>query len=426
MRSVISIIILLFAAASPVFSQESNQCSPLAKTQIYFSNGMFTDQVDANRRLADIERHLSPQLSGIEYGLSVAYNENEGSHESGAYGFTRLYGIWKQVQEVALQAAGDSVVGFLRWASGIVQLPDIISLYSDEIADAIEYKIAIEDADVQEHVSSYLADLNEGNRIIILAHSQGNYYANLARNLTLEKYRTQNAGLSADASISILSIASPATVVSGGSSHVTLEEDFIINTLRRNSFSPENLPANVTNSNRHVLEQEDWTGHGLKAHYLSGTESGQLISTLFREVENRTSFPNSNASEGVVTVTLTWGEPTDVDLHVYEPDGTHVYYLNRTGTSGYLDQDIIAGYGPEHYFADCDGLLSGEYRVGVNYFSGQGTTGGDVVLQVGPLRRTYTFSIDTPLGSAGDEPPTLATFSVSEGDDGNFVFSVVE
>jgi len=47
---------------------------------------------------------------------------------------------------------------------------------------------------------------------------------------------------------------------------------------------------------------------------------------------------------GAVQVTLTWSTFADLDLHVLEPDGTEIYYDNRTSTDGgTLDVDSNGG-----------------------------------------------------------------------------------
>jgi hypothetical protein len=53
-----------------------------------------------------------------------------------------------------------------------------------------------------------------------------------------------------------------------------------------------------------------------------------------------------------LTFQLQWDQPTsDVDLHVSEPNGTHVYFNNMVGDYGELDVDDRTGFGPEHYTA---------------------------------------------------------------------------
>ncbi len=51
---------------------------------------------------------------------------------------------------------------------------------------------------------------------------------------------------------------------------------------------------------------------------------------------------------------LTWDiKYADIDLHVLEPSGRHVYYRSKGGDyTPFLDYDDVDGFGPEHYFID--------------------------------------------------------------------------
>ncbi len=92
----------------------------------------------------------------------------------------------------------------------------------------------------------------------------------------------------------------------------------------------------------------------------------------------------STAARGALTVTMSWGEDnSDVDLHVLEPYGRHIYYSNKGyDTNGpYLDFDNTYGYGPEHYYATDDNVMYdssgaqqstdifGTYQIGVHYYA---------------------------------------------------------
>jgi len=52
-----------------------------------------------------------------------------------------------------------------------------------------------------------------------------------------------------------------------------------------------------------------------------------------------------------VRISMSWdADLTDVDLHVYEPNGEHAYYGNRnTALGGLVSRDFTRGYGPEEY-----------------------------------------------------------------------------
>lgn len=358
----------------------------------------------------------------------VSYNKNEGSNAEGGFGLAeirRLFGIASQAGEVVFQTAGDRLSGFFRFVAGIEPFPDFVQSYYKEISNAVEYGAAIVDGDVSTHVANYVADLAEGNRLIVLAHSQGNYYVNLARQLALASY-LEKTGDDVQSSFSILSVASPASRVSGGGAHATLEEDRIINGFVRFSTGGSTLPANITNFNRDEFLENDWTGHGVRSHYFKGTQSLARLRSMMANLVDGTQFPTAIVAEAIVTVALTWDEEPDVDLHIYEPDSTHVYYQNLKGSSGYLDRDDTDSFGPEHYYSSCDTLTVGKYGIGVNYFSGSGMTSGEVSIQAGPIVRTYPFSFSSPQGSSGDNPTILASFTVKEDEDGKLTFSAPE
>jgi hypothetical protein len=51
-----------------------------------------------------------------------------------------------------------------------------------------------------------------------------------------------------------------------------------------------------------------------------------------------------------VRTRLVWDSQSDVDLHTWDTDGNHTYFADLEATpSGFLDQDVIPGYGPETF-----------------------------------------------------------------------------
>lgn len=58
-----------------------------------------------------------------------------------------------------------------------------------------------------------------------------------------------------------------------------------------------------------------------------------------------------NYQNGDVQITLTWDNHADLDLHVVDPFGERIYFLNEQSSSGgQLDVDNIVGFGPENIF----------------------------------------------------------------------------
>jgi tetratricopeptide (TPR) repeat protein len=71
-----------------------------------------------------------------------------------------------------------------------------------------------------------------------------------------------------------------------------------------------------------------------------------------------------------LVVTVSWDtDGTDIDLHVVEPGGKHVYYGNQApaGAAGKLSWDSTQGFGPEQYRAAMP--YRGAYRVALQYFA---------------------------------------------------------
>jgi hypothetical protein len=73
--------------------------------------------------------------------------------------------------------------------------------------------------------------------------------------------------------------------------------------------------------------------------------------------------------------TLIWDSQVDLDLHVIEPGGTHISWMNKGQTTphgGSLDVDNFKGFGPENvYWAHGQGP-PGEYRWYVEYYGAFG------------------------------------------------------
>ena len=114
-----------------------------------------------------------------------------------------------------------------------------------------------------------------------------------------------------------------------------------------------------------------------------------------------------------------------MDLHAFEPNGTHVYYAHLTGTSGHLDLDDTSSYGPEHYYVACTALEAGVYSIGVNYFSGSGPETAQIQVTAGTIVRNYTIPLAVARGDGGDASPIpVANITVTGDASHGFQFGV--
>jgi hypothetical protein len=97
-------------------------------------------------------------------------------------------------------------------------------------------------------------------------------------------------------------------------------------------------------------------------------------------------------------IELTWGaEPRDLDSHLYDANGNHLYYSNRDIPGANLDTDDTSGYGPENvrisYIAAGDAADHYEYKVYL--YSGADDTGEISTVKVfrgGSAAPTHTWS----------------------------------
>ncbi|MBY4707380.1 hypothetical protein K6V18_20335 [Ralstonia insidiosa] len=96
------------------------------------------------------------------------------------------------------------------------------------------------DGRVTTHVTDYTRDiLDNGRRVLLVAHSQGNLYANASHRLLYTNPEVTPG------SFGTIGVASPANYVAGGGEYITSDADVIINALR-SIISDQVLPANVS------------------------------------------------------------------------------------------------------------------------------------------------------------------------------------
>ncbi|RIZ52652.1 hypothetical protein AK966_15180 [Vibrio sp. PID23_8] len=148
----------------------------------------------------------------------------------------------------------------------------------------------------------------------------------------------------------------------------------------------------------------------------SGTPSKSKIVNDVLTTEGNLSVNEEVLGTGAFTATLTWGSEPDVDLHVFEPSGAHIYYRNFQG-AGYLDVDDTTSYGPEHYYLPCDNIEAGTYRIGANYYEGEGSETARIVLKTEEETLTRTQSFSSAIGSDGDASPSILFEVTIEGNE---------
>ena len=120
-----------------------------------------------------------------------------------------------------------------------------------------------------------------------------------------------------------------------------------------------------------ILDEENTDTQYLKATVID-IVTGEKIS-------ESVTFSATPITSANVTFTLDWSPSDsncDIDLHVYDPSGHHIWYADMTcGCGAYLDRDDRHGPGPEHiYYTDAQ---PGKYLVYVHHYNSdtKGTVG---------------------------------------------------
>lgn len=410
---------VIFTVVLPVYPQ--NICAPI-NTVVYFGNGVgsgVTTFHDAVNSMMDLEDAFMSELSSIEqekYSLKLAFNHSGGKLED--------------VLECALQTFGNEwptlLVAFILRDSRILNLipDDIKTKFNDFLTNTTIQELVApgsSNSDVYAHVQSYESDIGEGKKVILVAHSQGNIFANLA----FQRIQSSNTDY-----FTIIPVASPESFVRKSLvGHIRFSDDLVIMGVEIAKVAV-GLAAPMAQNDEDDIDA-DFLSHGFSEAYLADISSRSFIVQAIFSSENALPTPVGIADQGTITITLTWGSNPDVDLHIYEPTGNHVYYANKNGNFGYLDVDDVTSYGPEHYYVSCETLINnslsiGRYRFGVNYYYGYSSETATITVKTPTSELTRSVLLTDVMGSSGNNNmiPVADVIVSKDSSTGQFNFSI--
>ena len=113
------------------------------------------------------------------------------------------------------------------------------------------------------------------------------------------------------------------------------------------------------------------------------------------------------------SIKLTWGvNPSDLDSHLFTPDGSHIYYYNKgalvTDPYSNLDVDDVTSYGPE--VITIKKLMVGTYTYSIYNYSGTSTPG--ITGSPAHVELTRNGALQAFSPSAGEVPGTTRWWNV--------------
>jgi len=418
MKSVFLAFLLTFCLSNIADAQNSQPLGCTSGYVVFFGNGVNNDhdQMDASKDRLKLILGQNYNNEPIRYAL--AENPSSGV-------LLDLLTVFEQ------KMAEDPTLTwsiFLDFINGTTVVHSILNFLSDYfLASQLDPTVQLKqqlaqftqysDPTVNNHVTAYTTQLTQGKKVMVVAHSQGNLYANAAY------YKLASNPNIPIGAFGIAGVANPANEVAGGTPYVTSKNDMVINVLR--ALQPATLPHNDSSVPLNIAN--DFLGHGFLEIYTNPSYASIKSHTTSVMDTTLSGLHNNNTNtNGPVTATLVWDVPGDIDLHIYEPSGSHVYYAARQGPAGYLDRDDTTGTGPEHYYTSCQNPIPGTYQFGVNYYSGSGaktaTVRLDVLGQVLPSR-----SIVLPqarFSNGNNSPSVLFNLNLIENQDGTFSYTL--
>lgn len=201
---------------------------------------------------------------------------------------------------------------------------------------------------------NYNSELLNCKRVLIVVHSQGNFYANSAWKIIYGlkmkgKYMMKNFP-----AMGLLSVATPASHVGSGlrssydhapiTSYVTLNNDWIINAVRFFEGDANVLDANYANSN----VDADWTHHSFVDSYINGNNtSGAIISKAQSIANNLETLPFQRQAF-ISSALASAGYQKDQKILELEFSNSNIYrYYN---IPSYIYQNLLSAPSHGTYF----------------------------------------------------------------------------
>ena len=272
---ILALIMVLLSVPSQAFSEEK-------KVIVYFINGMLNSRPEAIKYQSRLTYLFTSEVKnrGLDYPASVqfdlSYNKKLNLYstliEAGAQHdfdanqweeFIDKFIVTKQIDSYFDDKGLDSSIVTQRLKS------KLLDFIIDVTVSGVYRQEQKSNLNLKNFVVEYIKKLEQGYKILLVAHSQGNFFANDAYEAIVKDYPGYSD------SIKIISIGTPDSYVAGGGEYFSLNGDIISN------FVPEALPGYMDN------DEEGANGHGWIDGYMGGKNTrNEIFRAIYDSIES--------------------------------------------------------------------------------------------------------------------------------------------
>jgi hypothetical protein len=326
-------------------------------TKVYFGNGVLNTRHTAEHSaeaLSELNLESLGQKDRISFVLAENFDET---------GFLSVLVAISQLDRQGFKGAWRTLLG--------------LSVPTGKIADLVAKSMLskIEKSTAQKMIDQYKKDLAENYKILIVSHSQGNFYASEVLDQIV--YRQHNASEPTRIGMGNVRVASPA-YDSYSSPSITFADDKVIQAARMTFGAPEaTLPA--IGSGPSPL-RDPW-GHEFTKAYMNTPESRAMIQKAIDDVASRIEIPNLDRSALKISL---------------ESDMGYMIYLNVRYPNG-----IVMTPGDD----SCKDVHEGNYipLVIFSSFESSKTENFRIILDIEGIKKIYPLTVTEKKNDSSNE-----------------------
>ena len=399
MKKIISLLFVLVLSYKSVFAAENVCKDAEVETTIIFVNGIVGTRYGTEKsrdRLVEVLKSSLPPDQFQKIKFDLAYNKS--------------YGLLSDFYESAKQKVETEkvVFSFWNWLGGMEIMPDVVQNEFKRLAVNFNYSTQVNAEDLNQHLKQYILNYAEGRNVLVVSHSQGNFFANDAYNkLYVTGVNFPFYQLLTSNSFGIVAVATPASFVAGYGTgdefYTTLHEDLIIQGVAFGTPPGVAKPL-ISNTSRN-LETGDKFSHTFVGTYMM--DNSNSLERIKRHINNVMAL-SKVPETGIVNIEFKpWGNsPPTAGLRK-----NYVAEASRYEVLDSLNPILGKRYDSESYFISCKNLQAGIYQIQIEQTSVTG--------------QLYKRQISVSIGMSQSKFGYAVPFSQNATDQGVVVLNLV-